>query len=123
MPNKQVEKCIEYLKHVFSEIEKKELADQMVEASVKVREVEGNLKSISTQLKAEINKHKASLDQASEKYRSGFEYRDIKCEATKDFKAGTLTIIRLDTGEIIKERVLDGEEKQTSMFREEGNHD
>ncbi len=120
MSDIEISKTTEYLKHVFTEQEKRELADQMAEASVKVREIEGNLKSVSTQLKAEVNKHQAILDQAGEKYRAGFEYRETKCEITKDFNLGYFTLIRLDTGEVVKERPLEGEERQKSIpFKKE----
>lgn len=105
----------EYLKYTFDEDEKKELADKMADCISKKIEAEGNLKSIQTQFKSEIAKVDAELSQASEKYRSGFEMRNIECRVDRDYGRGVITIFRCDTGEFVKERAMTAEERQQDL--------
>jgi uncharacterized FlaG/YvyC family protein len=73
------------------------------------------LKSVSTQNKAEISEFEAQMGKLSEKIRSGYEHRNVKCTKNFDYRLGTVTITRLDTGEIIRERPMDEHEKQIKL--------
>ena len=105
----------EYLKYIFSIEEKRGLADNLALAVMKKDESNAALKSAQTQIKSEIAKHEADVTSLAEKIRSGFEMRYVECEETKDFLSGTFTVTRKDTGEIVTERPLTSEERQTSL--------
>ncbi len=115
------EDCKEYLKCILTEQEKKDVAEKMAIAVSKVNEVEGNLKSVQAQMKADINRYEAEVSLASEKYRSGFEMRNIDCIIEKNYRTGVITQIRKDTFEIVWERSMTSEECQKNLF--EGGKD
>jgi hypothetical protein len=43
---------------------------------------------------------------------SGTEDREVDCEVSKDFIHGKVTTVRMDTGEVVDERVMTAEERQ-----------
>lgn len=47
---------------------------------------------------------------------TGTEDKDVDCEERKDFIHGTVTIVRMDTGEVVDQRVMSAEERQEKMF-------
>jgi hypothetical protein len=52
----------------------------------------------------------------AEKVRSGYEHRNVDCLKSLDYRLGTVTITRLDTGEVMRERPMDAEERQMSLM-------
>lgn len=115
MENIERTKTTKYLITTLTEEDKKKIASTMADSFQAISQLEANLKSTSTQLKAKITEHQARLIEASDKYRSGFEMRNIECWIEKDFRVGRVYITRIDTGEIIEERAMDGEERQRSL--------
>jgi hypothetical protein len=105
----------EYLKCILTELEKKELADRMAMAVSEIINLEASLKSATTQFKSDIAKHEAELSGASEKYRSGFEMRNVECRIEKDYRLGQITITRLDTNQTLRQRAMTGEERQQEL--------
>jgi len=105
----------EYLKCPLTDQELKREAEKMANAFSKLSELEGTLKSAKKQIESEIAKVEADLSLAVEKYRSTFEMRNVECEVEKNFQTNTVTVIRLDTLEIIRERALTGEERQLML--------
>jgi len=114
MPEREIVK--EFLKCILTEGEKREIAQNLAVAVMSRDEAEGGLKSAQTQFKSKIALHEAELISLAEKLRSGFEMRNIECEISGDYKLGTVTIIRLDTGEIIRERPMTKDERQNKLF-------
>ena len=102
------------LKCVLTEAEKLKYGAEMSEAVANLQRKEEELKSVSTQFKAEIASFEARIAALAEKIRSGSEYREVVCEITYDFKKKIRTWTRTDTKEkykddIIPERMLQEE--------------
>ncbi len=106
------ETCKKYLKYTFTEDEIKELGKSLAKVFSDHSEAEARLKSVSTQIKAEITALEGAMTLSSEKIRSGYEHRNIDCKKEFDYRLGTVTITRIDTGEVVEERPMDAEEKQ-----------
>ena len=52
---------------------------------------------------------------------TGTEEREVECEIRKDFIHGKVTTVRMDTGEIIDERIMTADERQETMpFEDKG---
>jgi hypothetical protein len=105
----------EYLKCPLTETEMKKEAEKMANCFSKLSELEGVLKSAKKQIESDIARVEAELTSSVEKYRSGFEMRNIECRIDKDFQTNTVRTIRLDTNEMIRERALTSEERQMEM--------
>jgi len=102
----------EYLKCILTPDEMKMEAEKMANGFSKLSELEGTLKSAKKQIESDIAKVEAEVSLAVEKYRSGFEMRNVECLVIKTFELNTVYIKRLDTGEIIRERPMSLEERQ-----------
>jgi hypothetical protein len=109
------ESCKKYLIYKFTEDEIKELGKSLAKAFSDHSEAEGHLKSASTQIKAELSALEGNMTMMSEKIRSGYEHRNIDCRKEFDYRLGTVTITRLDTGEVVEERPMDAEETQRKL--------
>ncbi len=109
------EPITEFLKYTFSEAEKTEMGAKLAQCFSDCSGAEAQLKSVQTQIKSEIARIEAEMGSLSEKIRSGYEHRNVECEKVFDFRLGSVTYRRLDTGEVYRERAMDETEKQTSM--------
>ncbi len=109
------EETVEYLKHVFSEKEKTDMGEKLAQCFADCAGKEADLKSVSTQLKSEVAKIQGEMSALSGKIREGYEHRNIKCKKRFDYRLGMVEYIRLDTGEIVRERPLDEEERQRTL--------
>lgn len=111
----KTKKTTEFLKCILTEEEKRERAEKMALLVSQINDSEAQLKSVQTQIKSEIAKCEADMATCSEQYRSGYEMRRVECEEEHDFIERTVTLIRQDTGEIVKTRVMTPEERQEEM--------
>lgn len=74
-----------------------------------------NLKSVQTQIKAEIVACEGIINSIADKLNTGKEYRSVECEIKYDFKKKTRKWIRKDTGKIVKEGIIPDEEMQEEI--------
>lgn len=105
----------EYLKYEFTPAELAEIAEDMAKAAEEMDAAEARKKSVTAQVKAEYEKAAAEHKEHYQKYRNRGEYRNIKCEKLFDDIKGTVTITRLDTGEVVKQRAMTSSERQQEL--------
>lgn len=110
-----MKKCTEFLKHVFSEEEKMDLAEKMAHAVIEKNEAEEGMKAASTQFKSQIDRAKADISSCASKINMGYEMREVECVKDMDYKNNTVTIIRLDLQEVVKTRAMTAEERQQEL--------
>lgn len=104
------------LKYTFTQAEILELGSDLAREYAARTEAEANKKEVDAQLKAEIESHAAKAESLSRKLNNGYEYRDVECNEIFDYVQKTLSLERLDTGEIIYIRQLSVEELQSSLL-------
>jgi len=117
-PNKDrffTEHLVEFLKYVFSPQEKSDLGAQLAQCFSDCTDAEARLKSVATQIKSEIARIEGEMGSLSEKIRTGYEHRNVKCEKLFDYRLGSVTYTRLDSGEIYRERAMDEQERQQNL--------
>jgi hypothetical protein len=102
----------ETVKYAFSESEKRDLAGVVTQAVVKRDELKAQLKTVQGQIKSQVDELDARVVQCSDKYRSGYEMRDMEVEKEMDFLNDVVRFYRLDTGELALERGMTIEERQ-----------
>ena len=107
--------CEEYVKHMFSEEERAELAVEMARGVSELASAEDNKKAAMSQMKAEIDLLSAKVASAAEKINSGYEMRRIKCRMEPDYRAMVWNIYREDTGELLKSRRMSPDETQMQI--------
>ena len=96
MEKKKIKQTMQCL---LSAEEKLALAQEMAQSTGKKSSLEAALKEISSQYKAQIVQQENLIQQASQRIRDGYEYREVDCEVEYNVpERGQKTIIRLDTG-------------------------
>ena len=105
----------EYLKCQLTEKEKTELSAKIAKAISDRAGAEAKLKEVNTSIKAQIAKLEAEISEKALQINNGYEYRNVECRMEKDYRLGTVTLTRLDTGEVIRERPMTAEERQMEL--------
>ena len=108
----------EYLKCHLTEKEKTELSAKIAKAISDRSSAEAKLKEVSASIKAQIAQLDAEISEKALQINNGYEYRNVECRMDKDYRLGTVTITRLDTGEVIRERPMTAEERQMELLGE-----
>ena len=107
-----MEKCIEWLEYHFNEEEKKAISKDLAQNILSVNNLEDRLKEMKSQLKSEIDTCERLISKLSSNINMGYEYRNIDCEQTKDYKSRKVIITRMDTNVRVRERNMTADELQ-----------
>ena len=105
----------EYLKCQLTEKEKTELSAKIAKAISDRASAEAKLKEVGASIKAQIAQLDAEISEKALQINNGYEYRNVECRMDKDYRLGSVTITRLDTGEVIRERPMTAEERQMEL--------
>ena len=105
----------EYLKCQLTEKEKTELSAKIAKAISDRASAEAKLKEVSASIKAQIAQLDAEISEKALQINNGYEYRNVECRMDKDYRLGSVSITRLDTGEVIRERPMTAEERQMEL--------
>ena len=105
----------EYLKCQLTEKEKTELSAKIAKAISDRSSAEAKLKEVNASIKAQIAQLDAEISEKALQINNDYEYRNVECRIDKDYRLGTVTITRLDTDEVIRERPLTAEERQMEL--------
>ncbi len=116
MGNKLNKESREYIKYVFNEDEKKEMAGNMAQSNAEKESLEQKLKEVSKQIKADIEAAQTKISTLSRHYNQGYEYKTADCILTYDFDFREVLTHRKDNGDFISRRTMREEELQQKMF-------
>jgi hypothetical protein len=112
-----VKKETHHLRCEFSEEELKDFSKVLARETQSLATAEEEKKVATAQFAERIARHKASTSQMSRNINNGYEMRMVQCEVLLDKPIrGTARIVRLDTGEVVKERVMTPEEMQMELI-------
>ncbi|MFH1953144.1 MAG: hypothetical protein ABIL06_16190 [Pseudomonadota bacterium] len=110
--------CKEHLKCVLTEKEIKECGLSLALANSSVTDLDAQKKKFNDQIKADISGHEATISKMASMIQNGYEYRQVECAIEKDFDSKVIRIIRLDTGEVVRETTMTADELQEKLFKE-----
>lgn len=80
--------------------------------------VEDEKKTLAAELhKAAVKPLESRVTELGKCLRNGWEERFVECEVSLDFRTGSVSVIRLDTGEVIESRGMTAEERQMDIPR------
>lgn len=94
-----------------------ERGKQLVENIRKTGKAESEREAENKKRKAEIEALELITSKLVDIVEKGEEDRDVECELKKDFERGVVTVVRLDTGEVVETRPMTPDERQEEMFR------
>ena len=105
----------EPLKVYLTDAEYKELAIKMGQFSAEVNQAEVDLTAVKSRYKSRKEAAEAKYNEVANIIRSGWEERPVECQLIKNYAAGTITKIRLDTGDEVSTRAMTSEERQRGL--------
>jgi hypothetical protein len=103
------------LRYTFTAEERQQLGQDLAQTLGEQSGIQEDLEAIKAQFKSKLSEVSGRVNAIANKVRSGYEMRSFKVEKRMDLKAGTYTVVRLDTGEVIEERPLYENEKQIAL--------
>lgn len=92
----------------------------MARASNRLGEIEEQRRAAAGHYKAEQQRAQSDHNAARNLFTSGLTFRDVECELVYDWSGGTVTVIRLDTGEVEETRPIQPGERQGNLDDTEG---
>lgn len=118
-------KITELLKCDLTKDELLDYGQRAADAHEQAGRLADQAKATAKEFKGKVDTHIATAEQLQGAIRSRYEYRNIECEQIENFTDKTITIIRLDSGEVVKTRKMNVEELQelpldTTEIKEEG---
>lgn len=109
-------KISEYLKYDFTPAERQENARTLARKTQALAEIEMRKKRLTADLKAEQETAEATVQQLARFVNDEYDYRMIECEVKLHSpRTGMKELIRLDTGEIVKELAMNTAEMQENL--------
>ena len=105
-----------YIKHVFSEDEKRDLATDLAQKIMSKNSLELKKKEVAAQIKAEIDATESLISKLSTHYNQGYTFMDIKCRVERDYENKQVHYFRLGTGEHVESRAMTQDELQQELF-------
>jgi hypothetical protein len=88
---------------------------KLAEAVRTLVNVQAQAKSAASQFKAKIDEQQAKINGLQCLISDGYELRNIQCLNVMDYTDVIVRVTRNDTGEIVEERKLTEDEKQSSL--------
>lgn len=105
----------EYVKHVFTEDEKKEIATDMAQKVTELKEHEDSKKAVMSDFNSKIDAAKAHINSSATKLNNGYEMKTVKCEVVRDYELKIIKYIRTDNGEVGKEKPMSSDDMQMKL--------
>ena len=113
-------KSSEYLKYTFTPAERTDNARMLARKTQALSELELRKKRLAADIKAEQETAEAEVQRLARFVNDEYDYRIIDCEFTLHTpRTGLKTLVRLDTGEIVKEVAMTTDEMQQQLPFEE----
>lgn len=116
MPPKPKNRSVETLRVNLAEPERAARAITLGRLHVKLAELEARKKDAAKQMGADIATVEATIRETAIVVNQGYEFREVECELRFDREARTAQTIRLDTGEIVRQRPMSESELQRELI-------
>ncbi len=116
---KEREAVEEILPVWLTDAEKQAYGEEMAVALVEISRQEEELVFLKKHYKEGIEPLEDRVRELAARINDGHEERRVNCEIVKDFEAGTVTVWRLDTMEVVRQRDMTLEEKQRSLLQKD----
>ena len=109
------ETSTEFVRHEFTEEEKKDIASEMARKVSELQALEDQKKAIMSEIKGQIDIAQANINQSATKLNNGYEIRSVRCEVKRDYDDKVVNYYRINTDELVKTRAMTNEEKQQKL--------
>jgi len=106
----------ESLRCELTEAEIRERADRCARAVKERDQVDADRQASNKEAKTEIERLEIEIRSLAQEIREHATYRHVSCVERVDQDLGVMQMIRLDTGEVARERQLTASERQQALF-------
>jgi hypothetical protein len=89
---------------------------ELADACADLADIEGRKKTAAAAFKEEIEAADALIARLSRIVKDKAEYREVEVREVRNEERMTMDTIRLDTGEVVGSRALQGHERNLSLF-------
>lgn len=113
MPDEEKEYSTEYVKFVFTEEEKRDIASEMARKVSELNQAEDEKKAVMSDLKSRIDSLSAQVNAAANKLNSGYEYRNVECEIDRDYSRRVI-LFWFDE-KVVKEKPMTSDDLQMKI--------
>lgn len=80
--------------------------------------LEESFKTIKAQSNADIGREEETVHKCASIISTGVEWRNVECAEMHDYERSIVSIVRLDTGEVVRERVMSQEDRQFDIEKD-----
>ena len=112
----KIEKVTQSLPVKLTQEEIIESAKSLAKTTNELRDCEARKTEVTSQFAADLKKLKATTDSISIKISNGYEYREVECAWSFNYKTDTKTLTRIDTGETVRTTQLTIEDRQGKLL-------
>jgi len=95
------------------------VAEELSKVLDEIKAIDEEKKAVVANLKSRTEEKEARCSTLQSLVRNKWEYRPVDCEETMDNNTGKVTTRRLDTDEVIEERDMTYDERQSKLFDDE----
>lgn len=96
-----------------------EVAERADRCAIKMGErdkVAIELKVVSAELRTQIKALEGEISSLGRMVREKVETREVECKEVEAFGQNAVQVVRLDTGEVVRERAMTSDEQQRALF-------
>lgn len=111
----EISETTETLPVRLTDLDYKEFGIKMGLANQEIAQAEDELAAVKSQFKSRIDAAVAKRNEYASIINSGTVYKKVDCEVIKDFKQGTITVVRRDTFETVRSKTMTSEERQRGL--------
>ena len=116
MANTRPTKESNFLRYEFTQEERLKMGDDLAQAHNRVEEINEEEASMKAQIKQSRSGVEATIGMLSRNLANGFVMRNIECVIKYDDpNIGEVSIYRTDTGELVKTRAMNDQERQLDL--------
>ena len=112
------QKIIKVVKELRCKLTDEELlarGQELARALEQMQKREADGKAFAANVKSDIEQYKKEGLRLTSHIAEKSEWRKVECDEVHDFEAGTVSVVRLDTGEVVSERRMWDEERQEDL--------
>lgn len=106
----------ETLKCLLTADEIREAGENLARLISSIEDLESEKRSLMSDFKARIDSASAERDMLARKIGNRYEFRAVECEEIWDYDTKTVSVVRQDTGETVRERTMTADELQKGLF-------
>ena len=121
MGNVKTSQLKENLKVFLTVDEIREAGSNLARSFSQISTLEEEKKSAASNYKARIDALSAQAMVYAGLVQNGYDFREVDCEEIFDYDQKLISVVRMDTGETVRSRVMTARELQQGLFESGGD--